>query len=89
MKPLVGRMAAWYQAQVGTELRKYGLRYEDLLDPSMSLVNFQVFEMPAACWLWHAPLVHKTALELISKEWTLDELCCILIVMTRQESCAC
>ena len=39
MKPLVGRIAGWYQKQVGTELRKYGLRYEDLLDPTMSLVG--------------------------------------------------
>lgn len=38
MKPFIGRAAAWYQAQVGNELRKYGLRYEDLLDPGMSLV---------------------------------------------------
>lgn len=38
MQPLIGRAAAWYQRQVGNELRKYGLRYEDLLDPSMSLV---------------------------------------------------
>jgi len=39
MDPLLGRMAAWYQKSVGTELRKYGLRYEDLLDPQLDLVG--------------------------------------------------
>ncbi len=39
MKPVVNRVAAWYQGQVGTELRKYGLRYEDLLDPMGSLAS--------------------------------------------------
>lgn len=39
MDPLLGRMAAWYQKSVGTELRKYGLRYEDLLDPQLNLVG--------------------------------------------------
>ena len=39
MDPLLGRMAAWYQRSVGTELRKYGLRYEDLLDPQLDLVS--------------------------------------------------
>ena len=33
------RMARSYQASVGTELRKYGLRYEDLLDPQLNLVH--------------------------------------------------
>jgi len=39
LDPLLGRMAAWYQRSVGTELRKYGLRYEDLLDPQLDLVS--------------------------------------------------
>jgi hypothetical protein len=28
-----------YQAAVGKELKKYGLRYEDLYDPQMDLVS--------------------------------------------------
>lgn len=32
VRPLVGRMAASYQAAVGAELKKYGLRYDDLLN---------------------------------------------------------
>ena len=32
-------MALRYQASVGTELRKYGLRYEDLYDPTLDLVG--------------------------------------------------
>ena len=42
MDPLLGRMAAWYQRSVGTELRKYGLRYEDLLDPQLDLVSHRL-----------------------------------------------
>ena len=37
--PLVAWMAPRYQAVVGRELRKYGLRYEDLYDPQMDLVS--------------------------------------------------
>ena len=32
-------MAKSYQASVGKELRKYGLRYEDLLDPQLDMVH--------------------------------------------------
>lgn len=32
-------MAPRYQAVVGAELRKYGLRYEDLYDPQLDLVS--------------------------------------------------
>eukprot|EP00898_Chlorokybus_atmophyticus_P005005 jgi/Chlat1/5505/Chrsp360S00832 len=32
--PVVNWAALRYQATVGAELRKYGLRYEDLLDPT-------------------------------------------------------
>ena len=42
MDPIIGYMARWYQNQVGKELRKYGLRYEDLLDPVMDLVSYTV-----------------------------------------------
>ena len=35
--PLVRFMAPRYQAAVGKELKKYGLRYEDLYDPDYDL----------------------------------------------------
>ncbi|EFN59065.1 hypothetical protein CHLNCDRAFT_33822 [Chlorella variabilis] len=35
--PLVAMMAPRYQAAVGKELIKYGLRYEDLYDPQLDL----------------------------------------------------
>lgn len=38
-EPLFGWMALRYQAVVGKELRKYGLRYEDLFDPQQDLVR--------------------------------------------------
>ena len=38
-EPLMEKMAKSYQASVGTELRKYGLRYEDLLDPQLNMVQ--------------------------------------------------
>ena len=31
--------AVRYKAAVGAELKKYGLRYDDLLDPTMNLVR--------------------------------------------------
>lgn len=37
--PLVAMMAPRYQAAVGKELIKYGLRYEDLYDPQLDLVS--------------------------------------------------
>lgn len=37
--PLVALIAPRYQAVVGKELRKYGLRYEDLYDPQLDLVR--------------------------------------------------
>lgn len=37
--PLVAWMAPRYQAAVGKELVKYGLRYEDLYDPQYDLVR--------------------------------------------------
>jgi hypothetical protein len=37
--PLVAWMAPRYQAVVAKELRKYGLRYEDLYDPQLDLVR--------------------------------------------------
>lgn len=47
LDPLLGRMAAWYQGAVATELRKYGLRYEDLLDPQLDLdVNEALRRLP-------------------------------------------
>jgi hypothetical protein len=38
-EPLLGWAARRYQARVATELKKYGLRYEDLLDPWENLVG--------------------------------------------------
>lgn len=38
-EPAFAWMATRYQAVVGKELRKYGLRYEDLYDPQMDLVR--------------------------------------------------
>lgn len=40
--PLVAFLAPRYQAVVGHELRKYGLRYEDLYDPQYDLVRGSV-----------------------------------------------
>ena len=37
--PLVAWMAPRYQAVVARELKKYGLRYEDLYDPQLDLVR--------------------------------------------------
>lgn len=36
-EPVVAWMAPRYQAAVGKELKKYGLRYEDLFDPQLDL----------------------------------------------------
>lgn len=36
-QPLAAMMAPGYQAAVGKELKKYGLRYEDLYDPQLDL----------------------------------------------------
>lgn len=36
-EPLAALIAPRYQAMVGKELKKYGLRYEDLYDPQMDL----------------------------------------------------
>lgn len=48
--PLVAWMAPRYQAVVGRELRKYGLRYEDLYDPQYDLVRRMLQEgSPSAC----------------------------------------
>lgn len=47
-------MAPRYQAVVGAELRKYGLRYEDLYDPQLDLVRVwlaQVLTLLYFCWL--------------------------------------
>ena len=38
-EPLVAWMAPRYQAVVVKELKKYGLRYEDLYDPELDLVR--------------------------------------------------
>lgn len=35
-EPLMARAARSYQAMVGYELKKYGLRYDDLFDPLYS-----------------------------------------------------
>ncbi|KAK9863907.1 hypothetical protein WJX84_004242 [Apatococcus fuscideae] len=35
--PVMGWMARRYQAAVATELKKYGLRYEDLYDPQLNM----------------------------------------------------
>mmetsp|Transcript_22715 Transcript_22715/g.43279 ORF Transcript_22715/g.43279 Transcript_22715/m.43279 type:complete len:124 (+) Transcript_22715:121-492(+) len=37
MEPMWEWAATRYQAAVGAELKKFGLRYDDLLDPMMSL----------------------------------------------------
>ena len=38
-EPVMGWMATRYQAAVATELKKYGLRYEDLYDPELNMVS--------------------------------------------------
>lgn len=38
-EPFLGWAARRYQARVAVELKKYGLRYEDLLDPLENLVS--------------------------------------------------
>lgn len=38
-EPVMGWMATRYQAAVATELKKYGLRYEDLYDPLLNMVR--------------------------------------------------
>lgn len=60
MDPVVGWMARWYQKQVGTELRKYGLRYEDLLDPGMNLVSYEQY--PGSVAVMHSQLRDTTAI---------------------------
>ena len=42
-------MAPRYQAVVGAELRKYGLRYEDLYDPQLDLVSACYLRNLLAC----------------------------------------
>lgn len=38
--PVLDWMAVRYSANVGNTLRKYGLRYEDLYDPTLNQVEF-------------------------------------------------
>ena len=40
-EPLFARAARSYQAMVGSELKKYGLRYDDLLDNLYSTVRLR------------------------------------------------
>jgi len=39
MEPFHRVVGGWYKRQVEKELVKYGLRYDDLLDPKMNLVR--------------------------------------------------
>ena len=39
--PVLTWAARKYQAAVATELKKYGLRYEDLYDPQLNMVRFR------------------------------------------------
>ena len=39
MEPFHRVVGGWYRKQVQKELVKYGLRYDDLLDPMMNLVS--------------------------------------------------
>lgn len=45
-EPVMGWMATRYQAAVATELKKYGLRYEDLYDPQLNMVRNFVSSHP-------------------------------------------
>jgi len=38
-EPFVKSFRDWYRGRVGTELRKYGLRLEDLYDPEADVVS--------------------------------------------------
>lgn len=40
LEPFLGWAARRYQAAVGAQLKNYGLRYEDLLDPACDLVRY-------------------------------------------------
>ena len=40
--PVLTWAARKYQAAVATELKKYGLRYEDLYDPQLNMVSFSI-----------------------------------------------
>lgn len=40
--PVLTWAARKYQAAVATELKKYGLRYEDLYDPQLNMVCISV-----------------------------------------------
>ena len=40
--PVITWAARRYQAAVATELKKYGLRYEDLYDPQLNMVRHQI-----------------------------------------------
>lgn len=49
LEPLAALVAPRYQAAVGAELKRYGLRYEDLYDPQLDLdVDEALRRLPAS-----------------------------------------
>jgi ubiquinol-cytochrome c reductase subunit 7 len=45
LRGAVGRVASWYQSAVGTELKRYGLRYDDLLNEQEADVKAAVAQL--------------------------------------------
>ena len=54
--PVLTWAARRYQAAVATELKKYGLRYEDLYDPQLNMVERA---LPGCCSLIIKPGIHQ------------------------------
>lgn len=81
--PLVAWMAPRYQAVVGRELRKYGLRYEDLYDPQMDLVSRSC----CCCCCCAAVLLLLLLLRLACVEVTMCSSGCSDHVRRLQQSC--
>ena len=51
-QPLLGWASRRYQAQLGSKLSQYGLRYDDLLDPTMDQVrDWGALFVVGFCWV--------------------------------------
>ncbi|KAK4535397.1 hypothetical protein CDCA_CDCA04G1422 [Cyanidium caldarium] len=72
MRPLVNALAKWYQREVEAELRKYGLRYDDLLLETDPEVQRAIEQLPPAEYALRLKRF-KRALDLSMKKTHLAE----------------
>ncbi len=66
-EPFLGWAARRYQAAVSAQLKNYGLRYEDLLDPINNLVSAPAACCVAAASAWQSGAKQAEGLAALSK----------------------